>query len=141
MNIGALLPRHARYRPDHLALVVGDQRLTYRKLNAVVNRLANALLANGVTNGDKIATVLPILQESFNAERVIRNIEREQVTHIVMVPSQIIAVLNSPAFTPKALASLEMIHNVGAPLLLEYKHRLNGLAPFSWRGLALGQCS
>ena len=30
MNIGALLPRHARYRPDHLALVVGDQRLTYR---------------------------------------------------------------------------------------------------------------
>ena len=36
MNIGALLPRHARYRPDHLALVVGDQRLTYKKLNAVL---------------------------------------------------------------------------------------------------------
>jgi non-ribosomal peptide synthetase component E (peptide arylation enzyme) len=44
MNIGALLPRHARYRPDHLALVAGDQRLTYKKLNASVNRLANALL-------------------------------------------------------------------------------------------------
>jgi non-ribosomal peptide synthetase component E (peptide arylation enzyme) len=40
MNIGALLPRHARYRPDHVALVVGDQRLTYRELNAIVNRLA-----------------------------------------------------------------------------------------------------
>ena len=49
------------------------------------------------------------------------------VTHIVMVPSQIVAVLNSPAFTAKALASLEMIHNVGGPLLLEYKHRLNKL--------------
>ena len=70
-----------------------------------------------------------ILHESFNAERVIRDIEREKVTHIIMVPSQIIAVLNSPAFTPKALASLEMIHNVGAPLLLEYKHRLNELLP------------
>jgi acyl-CoA synthetase (AMP-forming)/AMP-acid ligase II len=46
-----------------------------------------------------------------------------------MVPSQIIAVLNSPAFTPAALASLEMIHNVGAPLLLEYKHRLNEVLP------------
>ena len=59
MNIGALLPRHARYRPDHLALVVGDQRLTYQKLNAVVNRLANALLANGIAKGEKIATILP----------------------------------------------------------------------------------
>ena len=28
MNIGALLPRHARYRSDHLALVLDDQRLT-----------------------------------------------------------------------------------------------------------------
>ena len=70
-----------------------------------------------------------ILHESFNAERVIRDIEREQATHTVMVPSQIVAVLNSPAFIPEALASPEMIHNVGAPLLLEYKHRLNGLLP------------
>ncbi len=67
MNIGALLPRHARYRPDHLALVVGDQRLTYRKLNAAVNRLANALLASGVAKGDKIATILPNCLELMTA--------------------------------------------------------------------------
>ena len=67
MNIGGLLPRHARYRPDHLALVVGDQRLTYQKLNAVVNRLANALLANGITKGEKIATVLPNCLELMTA--------------------------------------------------------------------------
>ncbi len=302
MNIGALLPRHARYRPDHLALVVGGKRLTYRQFNAAVNRMANALLASGVKKGDKIATVLPnclelmtaywaaaktgivivpmstllqesglatllrdsdsvvvladvsfaetldrirgelpaipadrfvlvgcqgdappgfrayedfaaraseenppdpgltdadiynimyssgttgapkgivhthyvramycslfasawrmtpesvvlhagaivfngamldlmpwmylggtyILHEAFNAERVIGDIEREKVTHIVMVPSQIIAILNSPAFRPEALASLEMIHNVGAPLLMEYKYRLNKELP------------
>ena len=59
MNIGTLLPRHARYRPDHLAVVFEDHRLTFRQFNARVNRLANALLAAGLTKGDKIATVLP----------------------------------------------------------------------------------
>src|SRR4051812_13742494 len=59
MNIGTLLPRHARYRPDHLALVVGRERLTFRELDARVNRLANALLAEGLHKGDKLATILP----------------------------------------------------------------------------------
>jgi acyl-CoA synthetase (AMP-forming)/AMP-acid ligase II len=70
-----------------------------------------------------------ILHKSFNAEAVIADIEREKVSHVVMVPAQIIAILNSPAFDPAKLASLEMIHNVGAPLLLEYKHRLNKTLP------------
>src|SRR5512138_2003659 len=59
MNIGALLPRHARYRPDHLAVVFEDHRLTFLQFNARVNRLAHALLAAGLVKGDKVATVLP----------------------------------------------------------------------------------
>jgi acyl-CoA synthetase (AMP-forming)/AMP-acid ligase II len=298
VNIGTLLPRHARYRPDHLAFVIGEQRFTYREFNAYVNKLSNALLDLGVRKGEKMATILPnclelmaaywagaktgivivpcstllqesglsnllqdsdtviviadgsfadtldrvrgdlsqvrdfvlvrgepregfldydqfigraseenpqdpglsdsdiynimyssgttgapkgivhthyiramyctlfasdwrmthesvvlhagsivfngamldlmpwmylgctyILHEAFNAEAVIRDIEKQRVTHIVMVPSQIIAILNSPAFDPKALESLEMINNVGAPLHLEYKNRLNELLP------------
>jgi len=70
-----------------------------------------------------------ILHKAFNAEKVIADIEKEKVTHIIMVPAQIIAILNSAAFDPKKLASLEMIQNVGAPLLLEYKHRLNKHLP------------
>ena len=299
MNLGTLLPRHARYRPDHLAVVFERQRLTFRQFNARVNRLAQALLGAGLAKGDKLATVLPncleqldvywaaaktgivvvpmspLLQESglvalldnadarmvvstsafadtldrirgrlpkigadrwvltdaarpgfrsyadlvaqapegeppdaglagddpyniiyssgttgepkgivhthavragyctlfasafritpesvclhagsivfngafldlmpwmfvgctyilhpaFDAERLIEEVERSRVTHIVMVPSQIIAVLSSPAFAPEKLASLEMIQSVGAPLHLEYKHRLNETLP------------
>jgi long-chain acyl-CoA synthetase len=301
MNVGSLLPRHARYRGDHTALVVGDRRLSYRELNRYVNRLANALLGAGLKKGDKLTTVLPnclelmaaiwaaaktglvivpaspmlqeaglrtliddsdsavviaaaafadtfdrvrgdlpkvvdngfvligeggerpgfqsydsmiegasedeppdagitgddlfnimyssgttgmpkgimythegraafcthfaasfrilpestvlhagsivfngawvdlmpwmfvggtyILHEAFDAERVIETIEREKVTHIIMVPAQIIAVLSSPAYDPARLASLEMFHSVGAPLLLEHKKRINDDLP------------
>ena len=298
MDIGALLPRHARYQPDKLALVVGENQLTYGELNTNVNKLANALLATGIRKGEKMATVLPnclelmsaywaaaktgivivpcspilqesglsnllsdsdtvfvladsefadslerfmnqlssirggvlvgdrphrcfplfdefisssssdnppdaglsdsdfynimyssgttgspkgiihthyvrsmycsifasacrmtpesvclhagsivfngamldlmpwmfvgctyILHESFNPEAVIRDIQKNRVTHMIMVPSQIIAVLNSPAFDPQALESLEMIQSLGAPLHLEYKNRINELLP------------
>ena len=59
MNIGSLFSRHARYRPDHPAVVFGDQRLTWSEFNQSINRLANALLGLGIRKGDKVATILP----------------------------------------------------------------------------------
>jgi long-chain acyl-CoA synthetase len=300
MNIGSLLPRHARYRPDHTAIVFQKARLSFREFNGRVNRLANALSSIGVSKGDKIATILPnclellevywsvaklgavvvplstltrgkglvnllrdadvttvvtnrdfapdvdairqdlpgirsdrylltgetalrgylgydeltaaasdqnppgieisdedvfniiyssgttgqpkgivhthyiramyctlfasayrirpesiilhagsivfngafltlmpsmyvgatyILQEQFNPKTFIEAIEREQVTHVKMVPSQIIAMINAPNFSAERLASLEMIGTVGAPLHLEHKEKLNRLLP------------
>ena len=58
-NLGAILTRHARYRPDHLAVVCGERRLTYREFNRRVNRIANAMLQAGVRKGDHVATILP----------------------------------------------------------------------------------
>jgi len=58
-HIARLIERHATYRPDHTAIVFEDQRLTYRQFHARINKLGNALNADGFTKGDKIASVLP----------------------------------------------------------------------------------
>jgi acyl-CoA synthetase (AMP-forming)/AMP-acid ligase II len=300
VNIGSLFERHAAYRPDHLAVVFKDQRLTWREFNCSINRTANAFLKLGIKKGDKVATVLPnclellevywasakigavvvpmstllmgpglagllkdadavtvvtnesfadtmdsireglpaigedryllvdgdgrsgfqdyhalkrsvddqepsgievrrsdpfnimyssgttglpkgiihthdirawyatifaatfrmtpecvtlhagaivfngafvdlmptvflggtyILMTQFDAEQYIETIHREKVTHVIMVPAQIIAVLNAPNFSPQKLASLEMIQTLGAPLHQEHKDRLTSLLP------------
>ncbi len=300
MNIGALLPGHARYRPNHTAVVFENCRLSFREFNARVNRLANALLSLGVKKGDKLATILPncldlietywaaakiglvvvplspllrgkalvtllqdsdtgtiiagpdfadiltsnraelrnipekrfilagpsrvagfesydeltreaseaapphielldsdpyniiyssgttgspkgivlthgiralycmlfastfrmtpesvvlhsgsivfngsfltlmpamylgatyILHKSFDPRTFVETVEREKVTHVMMVPSQIVALLGSPHFSQDALLSLEMLGTVGAPLHLEHKEKLNRWLP------------
>jgi len=298
MNIGSLLTRHAQYRPHHAAIVCDDRRLNFLEFNQRVNRLANALLNQGVCKGDKVATILPnclellesywaivkigavivplsqmlrgkgllnLLQDSdtsavitnssfvselnpikselknipsdryfsiddadgyqsyalvtseaagdeppkieisdddpfniiyssgttgfpkgilhthyvramyctlfassfrmqpesvvihagsivfngafvmlmpalllgatyvllkhFDPETFIAAVERERATHVMMVPSQIIAMLNSPAFSPERLRSMEAICSVGAPLHREHKEKLTRMLP------------
>ena len=300
MNIGSLLPHHARYRPNHTAVMFEDCSLTFREFNRRVNRLANALLSLGLKKGDKIATILPnclplletywavakiglvvvplspllrekalatliqdsdtgtviaspefagaltaikpdlpnvadgrfiitgssripgfqsydeltleaidaeppiteiadsdpyniiyssgttgapkgivhthsirawycvqfastfrihpesvvlhsgsivfngafltlmpamylgakyVLHKSFDARKFVETVERERVTHVMMVPSQIVSLLGSPYFSSQALNSLEMIGTVGAPLHLEHKERLTHCLP------------
>lgn len=299
MNVGSLLPRHARYRGDHLALVCGDTRLSYAELAARVNRAARAFRALGLVKGDKLAVVMPncvevlevywaaiqiglvlvplspllrgpalatllvdsnasavitagalageldtirsevpgieegrwiavgteaaagyqsferlkaaqtdlpvveeiegshpfniiyssgttgtpkgivhthdiramycalfastfrvtpesvvihagslvfngafvtlmpalflgttyVLLARFDAEEFIETVEREQATHVMMVPSQIVAVLNAPNFSARKLRSLQMLGSVGAPLHREHKDRLTAALP------------
>jgi long-chain acyl-CoA synthetase len=65
VNLGTLLPRHARFRPDHLAVVFQENRLTYRQLHQSINRLSHVFLDLGIKKGDKVATILPNCLELF----------------------------------------------------------------------------
>ena len=93
MNIGSLLPGHARNRPDHTAVVFEDCRLSFREFNARVNRLANALCSLGVRKGDKVATVLP------NCLALLETYWTVAKTGAVVVPL-------SPLLRERALATL-----------------------------------
>ncbi len=59
MNIGTILPRHAQYRPNHLAIVFAETRLTFKQFNGRVNQVAHTLNKLGIQKGDKVATILP----------------------------------------------------------------------------------
>ena len=70
-----------------------------------------------------------VLARQFNAGEAIALIERHRVTHTMMVPAQIVALLDAPEFAPERLASLQTILSLGAPLHQEQKDRLNRLLP------------
>jgi acyl-CoA synthetase (AMP-forming)/AMP-acid ligase II len=70
-----------------------------------------------------------VLLSQFDPITYIEAIEKEKVTHVMMVPSQIIALLKASNFSAEALQSLEMILSLGAPLLREHKEELNRQLP------------
>jgi acyl-CoA synthetase (AMP-forming)/AMP-acid ligase II len=59
LSLSEGLAGQARQRPDHVALVHGEERLTYAALNRRVDAAAHCLWALGVRPGDRVATLLP----------------------------------------------------------------------------------
>jgi acyl-CoA synthetase (AMP-forming)/AMP-acid ligase II len=93
---------------------------------------SGALVFNGA-----MVTLLPafmlgatyVLHRAFDAAAFIETVERERVTHTMLVPSQIVAILDAPQFDAARLSSLEMLVSLGAPLHREQKDRLERLLP------------
>lgn len=91
-----------------------------------------AIIFNGA-----LVTMLPafyagatyILHEQFNVDAMLETVATEKVTHMMLVPSQILSMLNAPRFDPSKLQSLEMILSLGAPLQKAHKDALNVALP------------
>lgn len=61
LNLASIIEHHARLTPDREAIVWRDTRLTFGQLNALSNRVANALAEMGIGHGDKVALACPNL--------------------------------------------------------------------------------
>jgi amino acid adenylation domain-containing protein len=59
MLVQDFLQNSADRLPEKIALICEDQRLTYAEIERMANRLANALRAQGVKRGDRVAIYLP----------------------------------------------------------------------------------
>ena len=70
-----------------------------------------------------------VLMKAYDPAAFIDAVAEHRVTHVMMVPSQIVALLYEPSFSAERLASLEMLCSVGAPLLEEHKRLLNDRLP------------
>jgi acyl-CoA synthetase (AMP-forming)/AMP-acid ligase II len=58
LNVPFMLLRNVHENPDKLGVVFEEKRYTYRAFNERVNRLANALLREGMQKGDKVAYLM-----------------------------------------------------------------------------------
>ncbi len=98
---------------------------------------SRTLHAGGIVFNGAFVTMMPtfwlgatyVLHRQFDPPRAIEAIERERITHAMLVPAQIAALLDSPHFDPQRLASLECVLSLGAPLLQKDKDRLNAALP------------
>jgi len=84
------LSRTAAELPDKTALVFIDAKISYRQLNDMANRFANALIDMGVKPGDKVAMLMPnmpqIVAATYGAWR-----------------AGAVVVMNNPLYTDKEL--------------------------------------
>jgi acyl-CoA synthetase (AMP-forming)/AMP-acid ligase II len=62
-----VISHNARVHPNALAVVCEDARLTWREVEEQTNQFANALLAEGIRHGDKVALLIPASLEAFIA--------------------------------------------------------------------------
>ncbi|MGA5357903.1 amino acid adenylation domain-containing protein [Streptomyces purpurascens] len=58
-TLHGLFERQARRTPDAVALISGEQRLSYADLDAAADRLARQLRTRGAARGERVAVLLP----------------------------------------------------------------------------------
>jgi long-chain acyl-CoA synthetase len=91
ITISEALSRSAQTYSEKTALNYMGKRISYRELNRLVNRFANALIDLGIQPGDKVGVCLPNIPQAFIANLAIFRIGA-------------VTVQNNPLYTERELA-------------------------------------
>src|SRR5436305_9608908 len=83
MNLQDLVIRHARQRPDDIAVKGPDTSLTYSELDCLANRFARALTELGVRRGDRVGIWL---RKSASAVAVMQAVLRLGAIYVPLDP-------------------------------------------------------
>jgi len=67
MFVHEFLERSSKKYPEKIALIWGDQHLSYKKLNEMAARFASALIEHGIQKGDRVVIVTPNSVEAIVA--------------------------------------------------------------------------
>ena len=103
MNIATPIKYRATYNKDKMAVIFEDKKFTYEELNDRINRLANALLAKGITKGKRVAYWME------NCNEIVETYFAIAKTGAAMVPL-------STAYTPAS--ARDVINNSEAEVLI-----------------------
>lgn len=96
MLLGEMLARNARKHPDLEGIIFKDQRITYRELDERVNRLAQALLSQGLKKGDTVGLLMPNRREMVEIFFAAARIGAISVpVNIRLAPKEIAYILNN----------------------------------------------
>ncbi len=91
ITVGDSLIRTAKKFPDHTGFIFMGRRITYRELDMLVNRFANALIDLGVKSGDKVGMILPNLPQLIIANHAVHRLGA-------------VTAMNNPLYTEQELA-------------------------------------
>ena len=58
-NIHRLFEEQVRLHPDRTAVIFGDERVTYKRLNEMANMIADSLISRGLKPGEFVGMLLP----------------------------------------------------------------------------------
>ncbi|AXY49360.1 AMP-binding protein (plasmid) [Rhodococcus pyridinivorans] len=85
-TLAGQLALNARRHPDRIALIFGDRERTYREFGSEIDSYANALLAIGITKGDRVAVISPNSDRFLIARspsgKILKHVLRDEVRAI-----------------------------------------------------------
>lgn len=117
-----------RVRAHYAALMASIFRMTPESVvlhtGAIVFNGAYVMMMPAFAQGARY-----VLHGAFDARAFVAAVAREKVTHTMLVPSQIAAILDLPDLDPLQLVSLQVVLSLGAPLPLARKQALESLLP------------